>query len=261
MKKINFDLVFNPNTGLGDCLSCFNTNRPIWSPSQHFGILSKYSSIPTATNLDGDALIVFALQDQDFGNEHLFNRVRIASGLEPLKQPRATLDLVDYQPVKTNVAFSFDVGSNASSQHEFHSRPRQLYPEHRATVQEFISKNKHKFNFIEVGTYSFGFADTTVQTGVGLDQTINVLRQCQFYFGMHSGLMHLATAIGLKSTIIINFPTMAKLSQIPETFDPNDKLEREKMWLYPQHQYLHEDEVDNSFSITTQNLELTVFEL
>ena len=136
-----------------------------------------------------------------------------------------------------------------------------LYPEHKATIQEFISKNKDKFNFIEVGTHSFGFADTTIQTGTGLDQTISVLGQCQYYFGMHSGLMHLATAIGLKSTIIINFPSIAKLDHKPVTFDPLDKLEREKMWLYPQHQYLHEDESNNSFSITVENLELKVFEL
>lgn len=255
MKKINFDFIYNPSSGLGDCLSCFNTNQPIWSPSHHLSTLRKYSSIPVLNSPDGQGIGVHSLVDLDFGTEHLFNRVRIVSGLDPLLEPRANLDRIDYQPVKTNIAFSFDVGSNVVSQKELHPRPRELYAEHRATIQEFISKNKNKFNFFEVGTHSFGFNDTIIQTGIGLDNTIQLLSRCQYYFGMHSGLMHLATAIGLKSIIIINFPSIAQIHQCPDVFKPGNKTEWEKTWLYPQHRHLHEDEVSNEYSITIDNLE------
>lgn len=254
--KNNFDFyVYNPNSGLGDCISCFNTNNAIWSPSPHFNVLKKYSSIPTLESPIGDGLGIHGLVEIDIGIDHLFNRVRVATGLDPLDAPRAQLDLINYQPIKNNIAFSFDVSSNASAQIELHPRPRELYPEHRATVQEFISKNRDRFNFIEVGARSFGFADTIVQTGIGLDATIGVLAQCQYYFGMHSGLMHLATAIGLRSNIIINFPTITRMHQRPAVFNPADKMEWERAWLYPQHRYLHEDEVGNEYAITVASLE------
>jgi len=254
--KNNFDFyVYNPNSGLGDCISCFNTNNAVWSPSPHFNVLKKYSSIPTLESPIGNGLGIHGLVKIDIGIDHLFNRVRVATGLDPLMEPKAILDLINYQPVKNNIAFSFDVGVGVASQIELHPRPRELYPEHRATVQEFISKNCDRFNFIEVGTKSHGFNDTVVQTGIGLDATINLLSQCRYYFGMHSGLMHLATAIGLRSNIIINFPSIARMHQRPAVFDPSDKMEWERSWLYPQHRYLHEDEVGNEYAITVDSLE------
>jgi hypothetical protein len=174
-----------------------------------------------------------------------------------LAEPRAQLDLINYQPVRNRVAFSFDVGQFAQNQTFLHPRPRQLYPEHRATIQEFISKNCDRFDFVEVGTQSCGFENTISQVGVGLEQTIETLSRCQFYFGMHSGLMHLATAVGVQSTIIINFPTVTRLKQSP-AFDPQDRMEWEKMWLYPQHQYLHEDEIGTEYAITVDTLESKV---
>jgi hypothetical protein len=257
VEKINFNFVYNPSTGLGDCLSCFNTNRAVWSPSPHFATIKKYSSIQALDTPEGPALLVPSLHEIDFGSEHLFNRVRIASGLEPLTEPRAQLDLIDYRPVRNRVAFSFDVGQFAQNQTFLHPRPRQLYPEHRATIQEFISKNCDQFDFIEIGTNSFVFENTISQVGVGLEQTIDLLSQCQFYFGMHSGLMHLATAVGVRSTIIINFPTVARLTKL-SAFDPQDRMEWEKMWLYPQHQYLHEDETSTEYAITVETLESKV---
>lgn len=256
MEKSNSNFfVYNPSTGLGDCISCFNTQNPIWSPSPHFNILKKYSSIPTLDSPTGPSLGVHELVEIDFGNEHLFNRVRIATGLEPLKEPRAILDKIPYRPIKNRVAFSFDVGASVQYQTALHPRPRQLYPEHQATIQEFINKNCHQFEFIEIGTRSFNFNNTTVQTGVGLDRTIEILSECQYYLGMHSGIMHLATAIGLKSAIIINFPSIARLQHQPNIFNPKDQMEWEKTWLYPQHRYLHEDEADNEYAITVDNLE------
>lgn len=252
---MNFDYVTNPSDGIGDCLSCFNTNRPIFSPSPHYATLRQYSSIPSLGAPGSAPLRTNELQEQDYAGEHLFNRVRIASGLEPLAEPRAQLDLITYAPVSTFIAFSFDVGRFAPQQTHLHPRPRVLYDEHRVTVQEFINKHSDKYNFVEVGQRSFGFANTINKTNISLDDTIKVLRRCDHYFGMHSGLMHLATAIGIPSTIIINFPTVAQLTTQSTVFDANDKFEQEKTWLYPQHRYLHEDETSGDYAITVANLE------
>ena len=200
-----------------------------------------------------NGLKVAELHQRDFGNHHLFNRVRIATGLEPLEKPRATLDLINYEPIKEYIAFSFDVGTFAQHQTFLHPRPRQLYAEHRATIQEFISANADKYQFIELGVQSMHFADTINMTGVGLEKTIQILSVCNHYFGMHSGMMHLATAIGIPCTIIINFPTMQRMSAAP-SIDPQDKMEWEKQWLYSYHNYLHEDETNTANSITNNNL-------
>jgi hypothetical protein len=248
------DYVFNVSTGIGDCLSCFNTKLPIWSPSPHYQVLRKYSSLNTLDNPLSNGLKTTTLHEVDYGSQHLFNRVRIATGLDPLDKPKAILDLVEYNPLKEYIAFSFDVGSNVQGQTFLHPRPRQLYPEHRRTIQEFISKNKDKYTFVEVGVNSFGFADTVNMTGIGLEKTIETLSVCNHYFGMHSGMMHLATAIGIECTIIINFPSMARMNSAPST-DLQDKMEWEKQWLYPQHNYLHEDELG---SITIENLKTSV---
>lgn len=256
MTQYAFNSVSNPNPGLGDCLSCFNTHLPIWSPSPHFNILRKYSSIPFIDNKTDKALDTTLLVKDDFGKEHLFNRVRIVTGLSPLEEPKAILNLIKYSPIKNNIAFSFDVGNHAQHQKHLHPRARELYPEHRETIQEFISANKDLYNFIEFGLISSGFNDSTKIIGVSLDKTVEEMSKCQYYFGMHSGLMHLATAIGLRSTIIINFPTIERINLLELPFKPNDPISWEKSWLYPQHRYLHEDHATDEYSITRENLEL-----
>lgn len=248
MSVINY--VYNESTGIGDCLSCFNTTLPIWSPSPHFKTLRKYSSLTTLEAPLSNGLKVADLHTADYGSHHLFNRVRMATGLEPLDAPRAMLDLIEYQPLQEYIAFSFDVGSYAQFQTYLHPRPRQLYPEHRATIQEFISAHSDQYKFVEVGIKSAGFQDAVNMTGIGLEKTIEVLAVCSHYFGMHSGMMHLATAIGIDCSIIINFPTMERMGAPPQ----DDKMEFEKQWLYPQHRYLHEDESGTSHSITLENL-------
>jgi hypothetical protein len=249
---MNLDYVYNESAGIGDCLSAFNTALPIWSLSPHFSVLRKYTTIPTLDTQLSNGLNVADLHTKsEYGNQHLFNRVRIATGLDPLDKPKALLDLIEYNPLKEYIAFSFDVGSFAQHQTFLHPRPRQLYPEHRQTIQEFILQNKDRYTFVEVGVNSFGFADTVNMTNVGLEKTIETLSVCNHYFGMHSGMMHLATAIGIECTIIINFPSMARMNSAPST-DLQDKMEWEKQWLYPQHSYLHEDELG---SITVENLE------
>lgn len=251
---MTFDYVVNNNAGLGDCLSCFNTDRQVWSPSPHFSVLRKYSSLNTVDQPNGVGLDVCTLDHIKYPNQHLFNRVRMASGLEPLDKPRAVLDLVQRNTISSYIAFSFDVGSFAQNQTFLHPRPRQLYEEHRQTIQEFISMNSDRYQFVEVGVKPSGFVDVLDMTGVGLDNTIHVLSTCKHYFGMHSGMMHLATAVGLGCSIIINFPTLERI-KLDSSLNPSDAMDWEKSWLYPQHDYFHEDVPGN---ITVENLKSSI---
>jgi len=222
-------------------------------------VLRKYTSLQTLDAPLHNGLKVSDLHEQDYGSHHLFNRVRLATGLEALEKPRAILDLINYEPIKEYVAFSFDVGTFAQNQTFLHPRPRQLYAEHRTTIQEFISANADRYQFIELGLQSMHFANTVNMTGIGLEQTIQALSVCNHYFGMHSGMMHLATAIGIPCTIVINFPTMQRMLAAPST-DPQDKIEWEKQWLYAYHDYLHEDETGTANSITLNNLASSILD-
>ncbi len=234
-KNSGFDFIFNPNHGLGDTLSCFNTNKKIWSPSNHFKILKKYSSCPAINQPSGVGLPVDKLHQVNFQGQHLFNRVRIVSGLDPLENPKAILDLINYKPIKNNIAFSFDVGSEVANQKiKLHPRARELYPEYRDIFEEFMSINSSKFNFFEIGLNSFNFNNSLNLTSLDLERTIDILSKCHFFIGMHSGLMHLATAIGLKCLIVVNFPRDDLFN-----FQNTNALEntQEMHWLYPQRGY------------------------
>jgi hypothetical protein len=149
------------------------------------------------------------------------------------------------------------VGANAASQKAMHATPRFLYPEHRRTIQRFISAHRAYFRFIEIGTTSFAFEDATDRTGIGLESTIGVLRRCGSYFGMHSGMMHLATALGIACTIVVNFPPPYYLpgAEGASTLSGDRRLDYEMQWLYPQHRYLHEDAASGPQQITEANLE------
>jgi hypothetical protein len=251
-----FDFLYNPNAGLGDCLSCFNTTKPIWSPSPYYPILRRYSSIPFLVHPAGRGLNIEHLHKvTTLGPEHLYNRVRIVSGMERLQHPRAILDRIPYEPDDRTVAFSFDVGANVVNQQKFHPRPRQLYPEHAKTIQAFISANAARFDFVEVGRNSFGFDRTTVKTGVGLEETIEILRRSRCYFGMHSGMMHLATAIGLPCSIVVNFPPPELLPGTRPKLAASGHWDEELQWLYPQHRYLHEDALQGDLQITRAALD------
>jgi hypothetical protein len=259
--KFEFDYVWNRQNGLGDCISIFTSNKPVWSPSPHYPILRKYSSLPSLDNPIGNGLNVSDLHEVEFIHpyaQHLFNRVKLVSGMEPEDKPKSKLDLLPYHPIKNNIAFSFDTSVAALEQHHMHPRARQLYPEHKNTIQAFINKHRDKYNFIQIGLNSFGFDNVTDKTNVPLEETISVLSTCQSYFGMHSGIKHLVAAFGIKSTIVINFPTIDYIKS-EQPFEARNALQWEKQWLYPQNEILHEDEVGNEYEITIENLEAKVF--
>ena len=242
--KFDFVTCFNP--GLGDTLAIFTTNLPCFSNSPHFKTLRKFSSIPVFRG-EGIALRTELLHGKHKGH-HLFNKVRLEAGLGAFDKPRAILDKVLYKPVKNRIALSMDVGSHAAVQRQLiHPRARILYPEHRETLQKFILENP-QIEFVEIGQKSFNFKGVKVKTGIGLEETINILSGCERMICMTSGLEHLAVAIGVITCGIINIPSLGKYG---------DMNEQEMDWIcYPQVHRLHLDgENEKIKGVNKENLE------
>lgn len=240
-----FDYITNWNPGLGDCLSVFTTSLPVYSPSPHFKTLRKYSSLPIFRG-EGVALRTELLHNKHKG-QHLFNKARIEAGDAPLTNPRPLLDKIKYDPQKNVVAFSFDVGAVVEQQRaKIHPRARMLYPEYHEMFQKFVLDHP-EIKFCEIGQKGSGFTFVDSIVGLGLERTINVLSVVNKFICMHSGLQHLALAIGVPTCAIVNFPA-------PERFlNPE---EQETDWLEPQVTYLHEDGGSEKVkSLNRENLE------
>src|SRR5690606_20987088 len=77
-------------------------------------------------------------------------------------------------------------------------------------------------------------------------------QKAEYFFGMHSGLIHLSCAFDIKTIVIINFPKPDEL-YLPCLKDSN-VFDIE--WLPPQACYLHEDG-DGRFAkfLTKKNIE------
>ena len=247
---MKYDFVTNNNPGLGDCLSVFTTSLPVYSPSPHFKILKKYSSLNVFRG-EGIALRTELLHGKHVG-QHLFNKARIEAGDSPLENPRPILDKIEYKPKKEIVCFSFDVGAVVTQQREtLHPRARMLYPEYRDLFQKFISDHPD-IKFVEIGQKCFNFKGVDSIVGQGLEKTISLLSESGKFICMTSGLQHLSLAIGVPTCAIVNFPH-------PEKF--MSSTEQETDWLEPQVVYLHEDGFsDKVEQVSTDSLEKFLIE-
>lgn len=235
----------NLNFGLGDTMSL--TNLPfvghlmgktihIKSNSPHFKELVKFNPWYESCTHIAEFARVETLQEYNCGNGHFFQRIQRAAGFEPFYKPKGFLFQSSIkQP--NRIALHLSVGPHALYQRHIHPKARQFYPEHRESLQNYIKDNQDKFEFIEYGTEFSGMEGVINRCGLKLESTIKELSECNFFIGLHSGVMHLAIALGLKCIIIINFPNPKEL-YLPALKDlPIEDLH----WLYPQAVHLHED--------------------
>jgi len=68
-------------------------------------------------------------------------------------------------------------------------------------------------------------------------ELIDHLATCEWFVGVNSGPMHLATSLGLKCIVIVNFPDPKAI--VMPTLKVLGTVDEE--WLYPQHVHLHQD--------------------
>ena len=171
----------------------------------------------------------------DCGGGHFLQKIQHACNIKRQTTPRPLL-INTHQTIPKRVVMSFDKGT--CNQTSIHPRARLLYPEHKQTIQTFINNNSSTYTFVEVGRSFSGLDNVVDATNLGIEQTTREIAQCEYYFAMHNGLMHIAAGLNKKSVIIVNFPSAQQI-YLPCL---KEVKSNELSWLYPQNVHLHEDD-------------------
>lgn len=205
---------------------------------RHFSTLMKFNMYYLPKPTDYGVVMADELQKQaDMGNGHFIQRLQRGFGLEPELRPKPYLD---YPAVKVpnRVVMHFEAGGphGAWQRVHIHPRARQLYPESRAVIQEFINQHP-EMEFAQLGSEPIPFTGVRDLRESSLEDTIKYMATCEWFLGIISGPMHLASALRLKSIVVINFPP-AQLIFLPTLVDI-DQVESE--WFYPQNVHLHQE--------------------
>lgn len=211
--------------------------RLIHSDSPHFAPLVKfhrhYTPAPNRPRISAD----FLNARYDLGNGHFTQRLQRAFGLRPADRPQGHI-ACDQLLVPRRVGLHFDPGIHSLWQkNHVHPRARELYPESRKIIAEF-ARNHPNWSFVQFGGRRTDIDGVEDAVGLPLEQTILKLATCEYFIGIVSGPMHVATALGVKCIVILNFPKAAEI-MLP-TLKRTGCIESE--WLYPQNVHLHQDD-------------------
>jgi len=237
----------NTPTGLGDCVVLTDLPRAafhagasakIYSPSQHFATLGRFNpwfedrQDPVWVSLSA------AVAAYQIGPGHNIQRARRLFGLPIDPVPRGCIEVERVLRVPGRVSLHFDPGPHAHWQRRhLHPRARMIYPDTMRVIRQFIAAHGD-MTFIEIGPRRLLNDERVADgTGVGLEDTIRLMSECEFHLGVISGPMHVAVALGLKTIAIINFPHPGQL-MLPNLV-ATGMVEEE--WLYPQQVVLHQD--------------------
>lgn len=261
---LDYDVVNTP-TGLGDAViltglpesaRLAGRQNQIWAPSPAFPELVPFipdMSIDAELKLSHKRIAADELQRHyDMGNGHFTQRLHRAIGLPIPRIPSGRLE-VPGEKVKGRVALHFCPGRHAKwQQKNIHERARKIYPETAIALQDFIDQHP-EMEFCEIGEAPMGIVSGVHdKTGLPLVGTLKLLKTCEYFIGIISGPMHLATALGCRCVVIINFPDPTKI------FLPTlvDIPQVESEWFYPQHVHLHQEgEGQQVKQFSTFNLE------
>jgi len=239
--------LLNYNFGIGDSLALYLFNNRednkkninlYFNPSiaEEFKIYNNYISSILTNNLKPKNFWICFLQSNfNCGGGHFIQRIRNSIGLKKQIKPQPIL-FNQTTEIKNKVVLTFDKGP--VDQTGIHQKARILYLENKNLIQKFINQNSNKFYFVEVGRYFSGLENVENKTNIGIQKTTAEIASCEYFFGIHNGLMHIAAAFNKKSIIIINFPSANHLylPALKELDIPDQD------WLYPQNVHLHQDE-------------------
>lgn len=205
---------------------------------RHFEPLMKFNPyyMPKPDNF-GVVMADELYQKFDCGNGHLIQRLQRAFGLESVIKPQPYIHF-PMPKVNRRVMLHFEAGGPHSGwqRTHLHPRARQLYPESRSIIQEFIDSHP-ELEFFQIGKEVQNFRRVRNMTEPTLEEVIKIMATCELFIGIISGPMHMASALGLRSIVIINFPP-APLIFLPTLVDI-DQVESE--WFYPQNVHLHQE--------------------
>jgi hypothetical protein len=244
-KELSNITLYNLNGGVGDSLIFYlfkdgnqnkNNIKIYYNPNlgPEFKNLNVYIDSIRTTFIEDPSYWVCHLQS-DFGlNGHFIQKIQKAFDLELQIKPHAYL-YSEASVKKNKIVMTFDRGP--VDQTHIHPRARTLYQESKHVIQEFINNNLNKYEFVEVGRIFSGLENVENKTNIGLKLAIDEIASCEYFFGIHNGLMHAAVGLNKKSIILVNFPD-AKDIVLPNLKAINLP---DIDWLYPQNVHLHQD--------------------
>ena len=236
----------NTALGLGDTLILTDLPRhstvhqrpeTIYSASRHFNTLvdfNPYFSAKITPFWVAADRLAFCY---DLGNGHIIQRLQRAFGFEPDLQPRGCIVAQGEADRSADVILHFEAGRHVEWQRaNIHPRAREIYPESRTSLQNFI-RSQPSLRFAEVGNRFSGLEGVHDWTGISVDETVRRMANAKYFIGIMSGPLHIAAALNLRLIAIINFPHPQQICQ--PTLVDFGLVESE--WFYPQSVLLHQD--------------------
>ncbi len=233
--------------GLGDTLMLTDVPRAskgkvvAFSASKHFRPLMKFNPWWTEPLVKDQLLLVNApslVRHYDTGNGHYLQRLRRAFGLPVDLVPRGC---VKWQGRRANnrVVMHFEAGPHALWQRKHvKAGARVLTQQSRNILEKWVGLNGG-MEFWCVGAPPPGgpLKGVHMVRTPTLADLVDKVAQCSWFLGIVSGVMHLATALQLKSVVLVDFPEAPRI-MLP-TLKQTGGLEEE--WLYPQNCHLHQE--------------------
>lgn len=231
----------NVAQGLGDCVMLTDILRfegtSAYSNSKHFGPLMEFNPhykyrINSPFLVDAPMLV----RAFDCGGGHFLQRIRRAYKCPVDLKPKGLIVCDVQKPKREMVVMHFDPGVHAQwQQQHIHPRARVLYSESRKIIETII-KERPDLDFVTIGNDPMIAGARHVKTDTTQD-AIRLIAGASWFVGIMSGPMHVATALGLRCIVIINFPDARKI-YLPTILDIQ-QVEAE--WFYPQNVHLHQD--------------------
>lgn len=218
----------NMNFSAGQWLHGPQYDPPVWKPKD-----------PSVRVLNGpDVCRVW-----DCGNGHFLQRLRRGAlginsgGLRIDDRPAGCLACPSERK-ESRVILHFEPAKpNQEWQARYvHPRARILYPEFKTAIEKFIGTRKG-YEFVSVGQSDPKIKGAEHQPTVDTTSLVKLIASASWFIGIMSGPLHIATALGLRCVVIVNFPD-AEHFYLP-TIKVTGQTEEE--WMYPQNVHMHQD--------------------
>jgi autotransporter strand-loop-strand O-heptosyltransferase len=212
----NIDVLVS-EIGLGDTtiITPFSKYLCIHSNSEHFSTLTTFNDHYKTCDSFDNSCSTPEISKNDWGGGHAIQRIERALNLEVSVKPKGHLN-IEKKIVKNKVAVHLNKGG---------AKHTNLSQKSENLVNRFMEKYFDIYEFVEINPKNT------------LTKTIEMLSTCEYFIGLNSGPMHLATALDLKCVVLVNSPLPSELflPKIKECEIP------ELEWLYPQNVHLHEN--------------------
>lgn len=171
----------------------------------------------------------------NIGAGHLIQRISRLMQLpfEPVPRPSVESKA---KRVPGRVVIHCEPGASAiwQSRH-FHPTPRVIYPENMEIIRKF-ARSRRDLEWTTVGLSAVARWAQPIKT-LNATDLIDHMATCEWFVGIDSGPMHIATSLGLKCIVIVNFPDPRTI--VMPTLKVLGTMNEE--WLYPQNVHLHQD--------------------